>query len=160
MVNYSMKGRTYRYMTGETLYSFGYGLSYTNFNYQAMWLQPKVKAGQDIHVDLVLTNNGTVDSDEVIQCYLSWKDTSLPVPIRQLGYFNRVHIRAGQQIQHSLTIKAHRTAYWKEGLWVISKGMMSLSCGGQQPGQRKSAPSNIVTAQFEITDSITYTDDL
>lgn len=160
MVNYSMKGRTYRYMQGPALYSFGYGLSYTTFDYQAMSLEPKVKPGQDIDVVLALSNNGTVDSDEVIQCYLSWKDKSLPVPIRQLSYFNRVHIKAGQKIQHDLTIRYQRTAYWKEGLWVISKGTMTLTCGGQQPHQRKSAPSNFVTADFEITDSLTFTDDL
>ncbi|KAK3700274.1 hypothetical protein RRG08_033552 [Elysia crispata] len=160
MVNYSMKGRTYRYMTGSALYSFGYGLSYTNFEYQALSLEPKVKAGQDIRVDLSVSNIGSVDSDEVIQCYLSWKNKSLPVPIRQLGYFERVHIQAGQQIQHSLTIKAQRTAYWKDDSWVISKGTMGLWCGGQQPDQRKSAHSNIVYADFEITDSITYSDDL
>ena len=65
MVNYSMKGRTYRYMSGPALYSFGYGLSYTNFHYEAMSLDPKVKAGQDISVDLSISNTGSVDSDEV-----------------------------------------------------------------------------------------------
>ena len=69
MVNYSMKGRTYRYLNGPTLYSFGYGLSYTNFKYKAMSLAPKVKAGEDIHVDLSVANTGSVDSDEVSSCH-------------------------------------------------------------------------------------------
>lgn len=71
--DYSVNGRTYRYFKGKPLYPFGYGLSYTTFSYSGPML-PKnaIKAGESLVVEVVVTNTGKRDGDEVAQVYLSF----------------------------------------------------------------------------------------
>lgn len=66
MTNYSMTNRTYRYFNGDPLYPFGYGLSYTKFEYSDLEISPlKVKAGENVTVRFVLTNVGNEAGEEV-----------------------------------------------------------------------------------------------
>lgn len=60
-----MTGRTYRYFQGEPLYPFGFGLSYSNFEYDSMNLIPTIAAGDDQYVYGQLMNTGTIDAYEV-----------------------------------------------------------------------------------------------
>ncbi len=71
--DYSMKGRTYRYFTGQPLWPFGYGLSYTTFRYSGLSL-PKapVEAGQPLNASVRVTNAGKSAGDEVVQLYLKF----------------------------------------------------------------------------------------
>src|SRR5271157_1616401 len=68
--DYGMANRTYRYFTGKPLYPFGYGLSYTRFDYSGLTLptQP-VAAGHDLGAEVTVTNKGAVAGDEVVQLY-------------------------------------------------------------------------------------------
>ena len=71
MIDYTMKGRTYRYYEGTPLYPFGYGLSYTSFKYSNLSIRPqRAQAGENVTVSVTLTNTGSFDADEVI-VYLS-----------------------------------------------------------------------------------------
>ncbi|GFS25700.1 beta-D-xylosidase 1, partial [Elysia marginata] len=66
MVNYSMQGRTYRYLRSDPLYPFGYGLSYSTFVYSSLKLESRaVQAMQNLSVTIAVQNTGLVDSDEV-----------------------------------------------------------------------------------------------
>ena len=65
MVNYSMEGRTYQYFHGEPLYPFGYGLSYSNFQYITMFVPPVIKFGQMVDVAVSLKNMGPFKAEEV-----------------------------------------------------------------------------------------------
>ena len=66
MVNYSMSGRTYRYSEGPALYPFGFGLSYTSFQYSDLALaNDTIRAGQPLVGSVTLQNTGDVTSDEV-----------------------------------------------------------------------------------------------
>ncbi|KAK6968353.1 beta-D-xylosidase 2 isoform X2 [Biomphalaria glabrata] len=154
MVNYSMAERTYRYMTTPPLYPFGYGLSYTTFNYSVFYYVTAIKANESLNAWFSVTNTGAVDSDEVVQCYISWSDRTLPVPNLQLGYFDRIHIKAGQTVQVEATIPGEVMAFRDQGQWVIKEGLMYLYCGGQQPFQKKSAPSNMLYGQFKIVNTL------
>ena len=70
MTNYTMKGRTYRYFEGDPLYSFGYGLSYTTFDYSALKLNSStIRPGQPIGVQITVQNTGKVDADEVSEMF-------------------------------------------------------------------------------------------
>jgi beta-glucosidase len=95
--DYAMKNRTYRYFTGEPLYGFGHGLSYTTFEYSGMKLSnPSLNAGDPLDVEVDVKNTGKRDGDEVAELYISY--LKLPgAPLRALRGFTRVHLKAGEQ---------------------------------------------------------------
>ena len=94
--DYSMKGRTYKYMTKEPLYYFGYGLSYSNFEYTNLKMQQEVKAGEKVKISVDVKNTSTKDGDEIVQVYITDNQASCPVPVRQLAAFKRISLKAGE----------------------------------------------------------------
>jgi len=136
--DYSMKGRTYRYMTEEPFYPFGYGLSYTDFSYADLKLSsPEVKAGEPVKVTAKLTNKGKFDSDEVVQLYLSQSCPDVTTPIRLLGGFKRIYVKAGESTSVDFTITPDRMKIVNnEGESVLKPGVVTISLGGCQPTQR------------------------
>lgn len=108
--DYSMKGRTYRYMTQTPLYPFGYGLSYTTFEYKPARLsQPKITPNQSVTLSFDIANTGKTDGDEVAQIYV--KNPNDPEgPIKALKAFQRIHIKAGDS--QSVDIRLEPKAFW------------------------------------------------
>ncbi|XP_076444918.1 uncharacterized protein LOC143282917 [Babylonia areolata] len=151
MVNYSMAGRTYRYFTEEPLYPFGYGLSYTTFGYSDLAVPSTVVAGNHLEGQVTVRNLGQVDSDEVVQVYISWMDQSLPAPVRQLVWFNRLMVPAGKSVMVRFTVEARSMALWVTHSWQITAGKMMVYVGGEQPGHHKHVPSNVLSQPFSIT---------
>jgi beta-glucosidase len=90
--DYSMKGRTYRFFTGEPLFPFGYGLSYTTFGYSNLKLPQSVRAGDRISLSVDVANTGTVAGEEVVQLYRVG-DPLRPDLIRSLEGFQRISLR-------------------------------------------------------------------
>ncbi len=108
--DYSMKGRTYRYMTETPLYPFGYGLSYTTFDYKNAKLS-KGTIGKDesVTVTLDIQNTGKTDGDEVAQIYI--KNPNDPKgPLKSLKGFKRVHVKAGAS--ESVSFELEPKAFW------------------------------------------------
>lgn len=96
--NYSMEGRTYRYFTGEPLYPFGFGLSYTRFNYGNVRVaRSTVRANDTIRVTLSLSNTGSYDGDEVVQVYVRYAAGRDGDPIKSLKGFLRTHVNRGEK---------------------------------------------------------------
>ncbi|XP_070191062.1 uncharacterized protein [Littorina saxatilis] len=151
ITNYSMQGRTYRYFEGEPLYPFGYGLSYTTFEYNYLIHLTSIHAGQTMTGSITVRNKGKLEADEVVQIYIRWKDASLPAPKLQLAWFDRVTVAAGQEIQLSFTIDAKVMALWINDGWYVKPGAMDIFGGGQQPFQTRKAPSNVVASSFTIS---------
>ncbi|PVD28391.1 hypothetical protein C0Q70_10978 [Pomacea canaliculata] len=150
MVNYSMAGRTYRYFHGDPLYPFGYGLSYSAFLYSNLELPDTIQAGSDLEGEVSIINLGPFDADEVIQVYISWLDTSLPAPVRQLVWFDRVSIPSTVNKTIKFTVSARSMALWFDDAWMIRPGNMTLYVGGQQPDQKRHLFSNILSQVFVI----------
>ncbi|MBQ5507544.1 MAG: glycoside hydrolase family 3 C-terminal domain-containing protein, partial [Prevotella sp.] len=94
--DYSMKGRTYRYMTEKPLYPFGYGLSYTTFTYGEASLD-------GMKLTVPVTNTGSCDGEEIVQVYLSRPNDS-EGPVQTLRAFKRVFIPKGQTVNVTLTL--------------------------------------------------------
>ncbi|XP_067675775.1 uncharacterized protein [Haliotis asinina] len=154
MTNYSMAGRTYRYYEDDPLYPFGYGLSYTEFSYSKLQYAKVIKAGEDVKVSILLQNIGKYKGDEVVQVYISWDNASVPVPQRQLVAFERVTIAANALQVVTMTVSAESMAVWVDNTgWVIESGYIRLFAGGQQPGQQKSAPSQVLEGGFKVEGS-------
>ena len=97
--DYSMKGRTYKYFEGKTLYPFGYGLSYSTFKYNsAKVTAPVISAGQQTFVEVSVTNTSKIAGDEVVQVYVSSKTVKGFRPLKTLAGFERVNIPAGKTV--------------------------------------------------------------
>lgn len=93
-----MKGRTYRYFTGEPLYPFGYGLSYTRFDYSDLQTTTSSPGAKDaFEVSVAVKNIGDRAGDEVVQLYVRAVSPSRPMPIEQLRGFTRVTLQPGEQ---------------------------------------------------------------
>jgi len=133
--DYNMKGRTYRYFTGEPLYPFGYGLSYTTFAYSNLVLPESAKAGEPVKVKVTVTNTGRMAGDEVVQLYLTDEKASTPRPIRQLEGFKRITLQPGESKEVEFTLEPRQFSIInKKNKRVIEPGYFLISVGGKQPG--------------------------
>jgi beta-glucosidase len=132
--DYTMKGRTYRYFEGTPLYPFGYGLSYTTFQYTGLTVTDSVQAGDPVSADVTVTNNGSRDGDEVVQLYLTFPDVK-GAPLKALRAFQRVHLEAGAAQKVHFELKDRDLSMVTEaGEPIIAEGSYSVHVGGGQPG--------------------------
>jgi beta-glucosidase len=133
--DYSMKGRTYRYFTGEPLFPFGYGLSYTTFDYHNFGVPERANAGDTIRVSVEVENTGTVAGEEVVELYISRVGATQAWPIRSLEAFRRVALLAKEKKTVQFVIQprqfAHVTA---DGSKMVEPGVFEISVGGDQHG--------------------------
>ena len=153
--DYSMNGRTYRYMTAEPLYPFGFGLSYSKFNYSELQLDKTTLAiGDSLNVSLTLTNSGASDSAEVAQFYLSDLHASTVVPLHHLIGFERVMLKAGESKTLHFTLTPEMMSFYNdEGKLTLEPGEFKLEVGGCSPSQRGQAlgaPKPVI-AIFNVT---------
>jgi len=133
--DYAIKNRTYRYFTGEPLYGFGHGLSYTTFEYSGMKLSnASLNAGDPLDVEVDVKNTGKRDGEEVAELYITFP--KLPgAPLRALRGFTRVHLKAGEQKHVKLTLTPRDLSYVNEaGDRFVSTGDYLITVGGGQPG--------------------------
>ncbi|MBQ5550746.1 MAG: glycoside hydrolase family 3 C-terminal domain-containing protein, partial [Bacteroidales bacterium] len=130
-------GRTYMYFKGDALYPFGYGLSYTSFNYEQARVQKQDK--QNVYVSVTITNTGKRDGDEVVQLYASYPESKVEHPKRQLKAFERVSIPAGQTKEVILKVSKSDLSYWDETRhsFVPETGRIQLEIGASSADIRK-----------------------
>jgi len=117
--NYDMAGRTYRYMSEKPLFPFGYGLSYTSFEYG----QPKlnkntIKINETIRLSIPVTNTGKTDGDEVVQVYLK-KEGDTEGAIKTLRAFKRISIPAGKTIDVSFELTSKQLEWWNNDTQAV-----------------------------------------
>jgi beta-glucosidase len=131
--DYSMRSRTYRYFTGEPLFRFGDGLSYTSFNYSSKLGAGMVKAGEPLPVESTVTNTGKLAGDEVVEVYLT-PPSSEVAPLRQLVAFERVHLEPGESRTLHLSVAPRQLSEVDaDGNRAIRAGSYRLYVGGSQP---------------------------
>lgn len=132
--DYSMKGRTYRYFTGEPLYPFGYGLSYTTFGYSGLRLPASVLTDEDVPVRVTVQNTGDRDGDEVVELYVRHLHAEGRAPIHALEGFTRVHLRPGEKKVVTFTLSPRALSLVREnGQRVEGPGTVQIFAGGGQP---------------------------
>lgn len=107
--DYSMRGRTYRYFKGTPLYPFGYGLSYTRFEYSDLQVDhDSAQAHESVNVTVNVRNTGLRAGDEVVQLYLSPRDAKRPRAIKELRGVERISLKPGEQRRASFAITPSR----------------------------------------------------
>ena len=144
--DYSMKGRTYRYFSDKPLYSFGFGLSYTNFAYSDLKVpSSSVKAGDPVTIEGNVKNTGSIAGDEVVELYLT-QPKAYETPIRVLTGFTRVHLGPGESAHIGLTIDPRSIGQVDaNGIRVILPGNYTVSLGGAQPGEAAAVQTGTFT---------------
>jgi len=152
--DYDMAGKTYRYFEGEPLFPFGYGLSYTTFRYTDLELPARIRSGEAVEVSVRVENAGDTAGEEVVQLYVTDLEASVPVPIRALQGFKRVHLEPGEAKTVSFTL-APRQISLIDAAWrrVIEPGTFEVNIGGKQPGfsgLANAATTEVVSGRFEV----------
>ena len=133
MMDYNIRhGRTYMYFKGEPLYPFGYGLSYTTFQYANLKLSTArlPKTGQ-LTVSVNVKNTGGVKGDEVVQLYVAHLGSKVERARQELKGFQRIGIEPNQTKTVTMTVKAEDLAYWdeKQNKWVVEQDQVKFMVG-------------------------------
>ncbi|MFR9554043.1 MAG: glycoside hydrolase family 3 C-terminal domain-containing protein [Rikenellaceae bacterium] len=132
--DYSMENRTYRYFKGDVRYPFGYGLSYTTFEYSNIDMPTTITAGDDVKVSVKVTNSGKVDGDEAVQLYVVHKNRDVRVPNCALKGAKKVNIKSGESTNVEFTLSAQDLGIVDErGNLIVSPGDVEIHVGGGQP---------------------------
>ncbi len=112
-------------------FSFGYGLSYTNYTYSNLQLsKKKIKANQTIEVSATITNTGKMAGDEIVQLYLQDKVGSIARPILELKDFKKIHLNVGEAKTIKFMIDKEKRSFYNQQLqWVAEPGEFELMIG-------------------------------
>ncbi|MBQ4585065.1 MAG: glycoside hydrolase family 3 C-terminal domain-containing protein [Clostridia bacterium] len=147
-LDYSMKGRTYRYIETEPLYPFGYGLSYNDYVVEAK-LEGNMENGFEI--DATVENKGAYDGSEVVQVYI--KALRENAPNFSLKAFERVELKAREKKAVKIRLNSEAFALYNEaGKLELTKGVYEVYVGNRQPDSRTSQllPTEIKKFTIEI----------
>ncbi len=153
--DYSMKGRTYRYMTESPLYPFGFGLSYTDFVEKIDEIIIKGASGtksvytsevsaiptiefnpsEQLEISVRVENKGNYDGGATVQCYVS---SGIPgAPICQLKGLKKVHLSSGEAASTVISLDASSFGiYDEDGIFKVNPGMYTVYIGDSQPDKR------------------------
>ncbi|MCL4538690.1 MAG: fibronectin type III-like domain-contianing protein, partial [Bacteroidetes bacterium] len=130
--DYSMQGRTYRYFKGKPLYPFGFGLSYTKFEYSDLRLNKSTVNPLDtLRVSVDVRNVGKRDGDEVVQLYVRNLMYKGPKPIKSLDGFDRVNVKKGETKTVTLLVpvRSFKLFSVKKNEYEVYPGRYQLQIG-------------------------------
>ncbi len=148
MMDYNIRnGRTYMYFNDEPLYPFGYGLSYTDFEYSNMKVSSgKVDKNDEITVSIDIRNAGDNKGDEVVQLYVSYLNSKVKRPSMELRGFRRVTIMPGETITVDIPLKAETLAYWNScnHAFEVEAGKVKIMLGSSSHDIRTEKTIEIV----------------
>ncbi len=123
----------HRYVEEEAtpLYSFGYGLSYSHFTYDNLQVNTtKIQGKIAINLSFDITNDGTIDGDEVPQVYLRQQYATVVRSVKQLRAFTRIHLKAGQRKGVVFSISEDQLRIWGiEEKWSVESGNYEIQVG-------------------------------
>ncbi len=135
--DYTMQGRTYKYMSDNVQLPFGYGLSYSHVSYADAAMVGKAKKGQPVTVEVTLTNDSRYDVCEPLQLYLSTPGAGQSSPLQRLVAFQRVELKAGASQRVSITLPAQQLkTVQDDGTEQLTKGTYRLTFSAAAPCSR------------------------
>jgi len=134
--------RTYQYFTGQPLFPFGHGLSYTSFRYRDLRVSDRaLDADDSLAVQVEVTNTGDRAGDEVVQLYTRQQQSRDVLPNKQLRAFQRVHLDRGQTRTVRLNVPVSDLAHWDvtRGRWVVETSAHDVMVGASSADIRQRA---------------------
>jgi beta-glucosidase len=140
------QGRRYWDEESTPLYPFGYGLSYSRFDYRDLTLdRDRLRAGQTVTVSVTVTNAGERAADEVAQLYIHQRHGTASRPVRELKGFRRVTLAAGESRTLEFRLGPDELRYWNAAVrdWVIDATTIDVFAGGDSTAE--------LTASFTIS---------
>lgn len=146
--NFKTSGRRYNYvdMPFTPLYRFGYGLSYTTFEYSG--LKAEAAADGSLEVSVTVKNTGGLAGDEVVQLYLTDMYASVKTRVMELKDFERVHLKPGESRTVKFSLTPYQLSLLNENMdRVVEPGLFKVSVGGSSP---------VFKAENRIKDSVGY----
>lgn len=150
--DYTMKGRTYRYIEKEPLYPFGYGLTYGDVEVIDGKLMNQVTADSDIEVEVTVENKGNRATEEVVQLYIKDLESPLAVRNHSLCGFKRVSLEPGEKKTLSFTVKNRAmTVVDEAGERHIDSRNFKIFAGISQPDDRSQALTGKKPAEINVT---------
>ena len=139
--DYSLKGRTYRYAEKKPAYPFGYGLSYTTFNYSSIKTQ---KDGDKIIATVNISNTGNVAGDEIAQLYIQSPASAADARRIHLEGCKRVSLKSGETKAVSFTLTSKNFEVFDEnGTPSVPSGLYTIHIGGGQPDYTASSATSV-----------------
>ena len=140
--NYSMQGRTYRYFNGKVQYPFGFGMSYTSFEYA--WFKQPVLSGNNINFSVKVKNTGQYNADEVVQVYIKYPQLT-GMPIKELKAFKRITVKINNQGIANFSIPLSELQKWdtENKNWKLYKGSYTIVAGSNANDEKLSAQINL-----------------
>lgn len=150
-IDYTMENRTYRYFKGQPLYGFGYGLSYTTFNYDQMNVPETSPKGKEVPVSVRVTNTGKMAGEEVVQLYITNPDKSIKTALKSLKGFSRISLKPGESKIVSFLLSQQDLSYINfKGESTPLQGKIEISTGGSQPDETVKTSGNITKKNLMI----------
>ena len=136
--DYAMKGRTYRYFTGKVQYPFGFGMSYTSFDYS--WVKQPVVVKDTVVCSIKIRNTGNFGGDEVAQVYIHYPVLA-GMPVKELKAFRRVSINKNAETEVTFLIPLNELKKWDEKKhdWKLYTGTYTIVAGSNADDEKLSA---------------------
>jgi beta-glucosidase len=137
-----MKGRTYRYFNGGVEYPFGFGLSYTSFDYR--WVKELEVTDDSISFSVKVRNTGSSDGDAVPQVYIEYPP--LPeMPLKELKAFERVSLKTNEEKEVRFSIPLSELTKWdgQDHGWKLYGGTCKIFVGSNSTDERLAAKINL-----------------
>ena len=124
--------RWYEYKKIQPLFAFGYGLSYSTFEYSNLNISSN-KFSKDDNVEVIFTvkNTGPVDGAEIVQIYIQDMESSHPRPVKELKAFEKVFLKAGEKKEVKIVLNSKAFSYWNPDIneWYAEPGEFNILIG-------------------------------
>ncbi len=127
----SKTGKKYINMTGKPLYEFGYGLSYTNYEYSNLQISPMaIKSAGEVTVTVDVENVGKRAGKEVVQLYINDALSSVSTPVKELKGFEKVTLKAGEKKRVAFKLTSEDIRLLDRNMeWKVEPGAFEVMVG-------------------------------
>jgi beta-glucosidase len=128
------------------LYPFGYGLSYTNFEYSNLKLSSEtIKKGDSVEVSIEITNTGKIFGEEVVQLYVGDDVSSVSRPMKELKGFKKIGLQPGEKQKIVLTLSPSDLSFYNQDMkWVLEPGTFTIMVGASSEDIKFSKKLNVI----------------